>query len=239
MRDFNKREEDFNTLAEYNDYLEEVEIIIYNLTNNIDVVNTNKKIEQYKKDNKEQILKNKSKLGREEYELEEILELEKQQEESRKTEIRNEEIETKKKKLREKEALIDELMFSNASAKTIVDTFTQNIIETKEDEDETKAINTVKLTQFSSGIKFGQSKTNFLPVPSDEGSMYTYKQPVIVADGPKPPNEDEIIENGYIRHVRAETEQERAGGFVSNIACLRALHDALFGLYHVNSKRST
>ncbi|VEN55149.1 unnamed protein product [Callosobruchus maculatus] len=84
LRDFNKKEEDFTTLKEYNDYLEEVESIIFNLTNNIDVVNTNKRIEQYKRDNKEQIMKNKGKLGRDEYELEEILELEKQMEEQRK-----------------------------------------------------------------------------------------------------------------------------------------------------------
>ncbi|KAL3288417.1 hypothetical protein HHI36_002863 [Cryptolaemus montrouzieri] len=43
LRDFNKKEEDFNSLREYNDYLEEVETIIYNLCNNIDVTETNKK----------------------------------------------------------------------------------------------------------------------------------------------------------------------------------------------------
>lgn len=64
IRDFNKKEEDFGTLAEYNDYLEQIETIIYNLVNNIDVLNTNKMIEQYKKDNREIILKNKSKMGK-------------------------------------------------------------------------------------------------------------------------------------------------------------------------------
>lgn len=64
LKDYNKKEEDFVTLREYNDYLEEIETIIYNLTNNIDVVTTNKKIEQYKKDNKELIMKNKVKIGK-------------------------------------------------------------------------------------------------------------------------------------------------------------------------------
>lgn len=63
LKDFNKKEDDFNTLREYNDYLEEIETIIFNLTNNIDVVGTNKKIEQYKKENKEVITKNKAKIG--------------------------------------------------------------------------------------------------------------------------------------------------------------------------------
>lgn len=64
LKDYNKKEEDFATLREYNDYLEEIETIIFNLTNNIDIVNTNKKIEQYKKDNKELITKNKAKAGK-------------------------------------------------------------------------------------------------------------------------------------------------------------------------------
>ena len=57
-RDFNKREEDFGCLRDYNNYLEMVEDIIFNLSNNIDVTETNKKIQVYKEVNKEQILRN-------------------------------------------------------------------------------------------------------------------------------------------------------------------------------------
>lgn len=231
LRDYNKKEDDFNSLAEYNDYLEEVETIIYNLSNNIDVVNTNKKIEQYKKDNKEQIAKNKSKLGKEEYELEEILEMEKQQEEHRRVETKIEEVEVKRKKLREKEALIDELMFSNANAKNIVETFAQNAKEVKEEEIKQPP---TKVTKFSSGIQFGkQSQTAFLPIPVEEGPLYVYKPPILVMDGPRAPSYEEIVSVGYTNHVRTETEQEKAGGFRSYIACMRALQDAFAGLYHV------
>ena len=47
LKDFNKKEEDFETLNEYNDYLEFVETIIYNLTNNINVESTKKKIGEF------------------------------------------------------------------------------------------------------------------------------------------------------------------------------------------------
>lgn len=235
LRDFNKKEEDFNSLTEYNNYLEEVETIIYNLANNIDVVNTNKKIEQYKRDNKEQILKSKGKLGRDEYELEELLDLEKQMEEARKREIQLEEVETKKKKIREKEALIDELMFSNADAKNIIDTFAQQVQQEKEEKAKQPP---PKVTQFSTGIQFSrQAQTSFLPVPIEEGPLYSYKPITIITDGPRPPTNYEIIEKGFINYVRGETEQERAGGYRSNIACERALQDALLGLFH--TKKST
>ncbi|KAJ8925567.1 hypothetical protein NQ315_009407 [Exocentrus adspersus] len=237
LRDFNKKEEDFNSLADYNNYLEEVETIIYNLTNNIDVVNTNKKIEQYKRDNKEQILKSKGKLGRDEYELEELLELEKQMEEARKLEIQIEEVESKKKKIREKEALIDELMFSNADAKNIIDTFAQQVQQEKEEKSKQVP---AKATQFSTGIQFGrQTQASFLPVPVDEGPLYRYQSITFTTDGPRPPSDYELTNKGFINHVRAETEQERAGGFKSVIACKRALQDALVGLFHTKKVATT
>ncbi|KAF5307181.1 hypothetical protein FQR65_LT00697 [Abscondita terminalis] len=215
LRDFNKKEEDFATLREYNDYLEEVETIIYNLCNNIDIINTNKRIEDYKRSNKEQIMKSKNKMSREEYELEELLEVEKQNDLVRRNEMKLEEMQTKKKKLREKEALIDELMFSNANAKNILETFTINAKEAKESE-------------------FGkQTQSSFLPVTIEEGPLYMYKSQSIISDGPEPPAEEDLVKVGYTAHIRSETEQERAGGFVSNIACMRALQDALAGLYHV------
>ena len=48
LKDFNKKEEDFTTLNEYNDYLEMIETIIFNLANGIDVEQTNKQIEKYR-----------------------------------------------------------------------------------------------------------------------------------------------------------------------------------------------
>ncbi|KAG5868986.1 hypothetical protein JTB14_025265 [Gonioctena quinquepunctata] len=230
LRDFNKKEEDFNSLGEYNNYLEEVETMIYNLANDIDIVNTNKKIEQYKRDNREQIVKSKGRMGREEYELEELLEIEKQMEEARKKELQMEELEAKKKKIREKEALIDELMFSNADAKNIVNTFAQQVQQAKEEEVK-KPVQ--RATQFSSGIQFGrQPQTSFLPVPVDDGPLYHYEPITFPTDGPRPPTDSELANRGFLSHVRAETEQERAGGFKSNIACTRALQDAMMGLFH-------
>lgn len=240
LRDFNKREEDFATLREYNDYLEEIETIIYNLANNIDVIETNKKIEQYKKDNKEQIAKSKSKLGRSEYELEEMIELEKQKEEERRIELVKEEIEAKKKKIREKEALIDELTFSDANAKNIVESFA-SAIQTQKKEAAKAALSPIKATQFSTGIKFGnQGNQTYLSVPKiEEGPLYSYMPIRQQIDGPSPPNWRELQARGYVSHIRNECQVERAGGFKAHVACLRALQEAMAGLYHNPSQRQT
>ncbi|CAK1547689.1 unnamed protein product [Leptosia nina] len=229
LKDFNKKEEDFTTLREYNDYLEDIESIIYNLVNNIDIINTNKRIDQYKKDNKELILKNKAKIGREELELEEILEIEKQMEDIRRAEVLRVEQETKKQKIREKEALIDELMFAEGDAKEILNTFSQNLASRQE---EIVPI-LPKVTQFSSGVKFSRgSGQQGLPI-IEEGPLYKY-EPLAIPDrcGPDPPSLQDIVNNGYLKHVRAETETEKTGGYSSTLPCLRALQDALTGLYH-------
>lgn len=237
LRDFNKKEEDFPTLREYNNYLEDIETIIYNLANNIDVIETNRRIEQYKKDNKEQIAKSKSKIGRNEYELEEMIELEKQKEEERRLELVKEEVEAKRKKIREKEALIDELTFSDANAKNIMESFASALQSQKKEAKE--ASSAVKTSQFSTGIKFGsQGNQNYVSVPKvEEGPLYSYTPIRQQIDGPSPPGWRELHARGYVSNIRSESRTDRAGGFKAHVACLRALQEAMAGLYHSPSQR--
>ena len=49
---------DFDSLRNFNDYLEMVEGIIFNLCDNVDILATNKKIAEYREVTKAQIAKN-------------------------------------------------------------------------------------------------------------------------------------------------------------------------------------
>ena len=55
---FNRREEDFETLRDYNDYLNDVEDITFNLIHNIDVESTRAKLNEYRAANEALILQN-------------------------------------------------------------------------------------------------------------------------------------------------------------------------------------
>jgi CDK-activating kinase assembly factor MAT1 len=55
---FNRREDDFETLLDYNNYLNEVEDVTFNLVNNIDVAETEKKLARYKEQNVQAIKRN-------------------------------------------------------------------------------------------------------------------------------------------------------------------------------------
>lgn len=194
------QEDDFANVEDYDNYLEDIENIIYNLCHNIDIINTNKRIEQYKKENRDTIMKNKSRMGREEVELEIVLEQEKLEDEQRRTERVNIEKDAKIRKQKEKEALIDELMFSNEDASKIVDGYAKQAEKTRE---EAKKLPEVKLqSEFSTGVKFGQP-LQFLPVPKyEEGPVYIHEEMVLMFDGPQAPSLAEVESKGYIRNIR-------------------------------------
>lgn len=58
MRIYNKSEEDFETADEWNLYLEEIEEIVFNITNDINRLEMEKKIENYERMNKDEIRRN-------------------------------------------------------------------------------------------------------------------------------------------------------------------------------------
>lgn len=157
-------------------------------------------------------MKNKKRLGQEECELDMVLEQEKLEEEQRRNERENIQKDAKIKKLKEKEALIDELMFSNEDASKIVDGYAKQAEKTRE---EAKQLPVVKLqAEFSTGVKFGQP-TQFLPLPkTEEGPSYIYEELKLLFDGPTPPTTAEMESNGYVRHIRYIFE-----GNVSDIVC--------------------
>lgn len=57
-RTFNQRQEDFDSLESYNNYLEEVEGIVFNLVNNVDAEETELRLQKYEQDNRTKILEN-------------------------------------------------------------------------------------------------------------------------------------------------------------------------------------
>jgi CDK-activating kinase assembly factor MAT1 len=231
LKDFNKKEEDFASLEEYNAFLEDIEMIIYNLCNNIEILETNKRIEQYKKENREVIAKNRQKISKEEYELEVMLEQEKELTEIRKKELEVLAEQSKKKKTLDREKMIDELMFSSKNAQSIVQTYADKIEEQKKEQE--LAPPPAKLTKFSTGIGFTSNlQQQYLPIPKiDEGPLFVYQEPEYEMHGPTVPRYEELSDKNFLKHIRQENHVERAGGFQSKIACWRALNEAMQGLY--------
>lgn len=117
---FNKRPEDFATLEAYNNYLEEVEDITFNLINGVDVAETEAKIKQFQIENQDLIAQNAVYEARQ-------AELNKRQEdavkkerEERKAELLRLDEEARKEEEEIKRATIRSLETSDISAKKLV-----------------------------------------------------------------------------------------------------------------------
>lgn len=246
LRDYNKREDDFESLRDYNDYLEEIEEIIFNLTNDVDVENTKRRIEQYRQNNRIITAKNKCKSRtRDEELLDELIGYEEQECAYRQQKILEEQKQESRMKTKNKEALIDELMFSDAPASEILATHAAEQLLRVQNTDETQQVSPKKQfmmrrphrqTKFSSGIQFWQADS-FLPISKIEAEDIAYKYDGINRDlcGPRPPPFSDLTKKGYLEDTKEKDKQESAAGFLPKISCYRALEEALCGLFHLGS----
>ncbi|XP_033639566.1 CDK-activating kinase assembly factor MAT1 [Asterias rubens] len=240
LKDFNKKEEEFPTLKEYNDYLEKIEEIIFNLANGTEVDATKKKVEQYRKNNRESIMKNRSKQSTDQAYLEALIQQENEDEEEKKQQLQFMERQTKNQKKRDKEALIDELIHSSMPAEHVIASHTANV-----EMQEAPVFKLQKKTTFSTGIKVGFGYQDaFLPIPKQEEILYTYEEETYQSYGPSAPSIEELDTQRYNKHVRPASPQGMAGGYSHNLACLRALQEAFSGLMyfpsqHKNTEDST
>ncbi|KAK2467060.1 hypothetical protein APHAL10511_001318 [Amanita phalloides] len=119
-KEFNKRREDFADLRSYNDYLQEVEDIIFNLINDIDVQQTEARITAFRAENASLIESN---LHREEayaQALKEQEEAERRERELRALELRREDEEKREEREKGRREIIDKLETSDKDAAKLV-----------------------------------------------------------------------------------------------------------------------
>ena len=93
---FNRREDEFESIRDYNDYLNDVEDITFNLVNNIDIDETNKRFEAYQKANEKEILENASLAEQERMSFAAHQKAEREQARQRREAARREEAEEKR-----------------------------------------------------------------------------------------------------------------------------------------------
>lgn len=223
LKIYNKLEDDFQTASDplraYNDYLEEVESIIWNLANGQDVEETKKQIDKYKKDNESLIRKNNFKLGREEAMITSQIEEDERLAEQRRMEALLLEKQEKNDKKKENEQFLDRLTRGELPLEDIVAEHASKLQK--------------KSLLFSGRSTQGSSlqKETVAPLPSIEGSKFVYVAPQVENNGPTAPDMEVLASRGYLRHIRSATRAEKAGGFSSELACGRAIQEAFAGLY--------
>uniref|UniRef100_A0A8B9JMU7 CDK-activating kinase assembly factor MAT1 n=1 Tax=Astyanax mexicanus TaxID=7994 RepID=A0A8B9JMU7_ASTMX len=186
-------------------------------------------MEQYQRENRDVIQRNKVKLTREQEELEEILLLEQQDTEQRRLETLQEEQRQLQAKRKNKQALLDELERSQLPASILLAQHKDRAAQL-ETQIEKQKQSVKPTTIFSTGIPKGQT-VSLAPVIRVEEVLYKYQPINVETYGPPLPELEQLDRLGYLNHVRTATPQDLAGGYTSELACHRALQDAFSGLF--------
>jgi CDK-activating kinase assembly factor MAT1 len=117
---FNRRQEDFETLLDYNNYLEEVENITFNLLNGIDLDATEKKMKSYASANAADIATNITLDSEERGSVEARAAAQKAEARIRREQAREEELRERKEKVEGKNNIIDQLATTKGNAGQII-----------------------------------------------------------------------------------------------------------------------
>ncbi|GAM84342.1 hypothetical protein ANO11243_023360 [Dothideomycetidae sp. 11243] len=115
---FNRREDEFDSLLDYNNYLNDVEDITYNLINKIDVEETERKLQAYASQNSDSISQNATQASREAQDFSALQAAEREQARLRREAARREEEEEKKEKREGRQSMLNRLA-SGADAKEL------------------------------------------------------------------------------------------------------------------------
>ncbi|OZJ04312.1 hypothetical protein BZG36_03168 [Bifiguratus adelaidae] len=236
---FNKRPEDFKTARAYDDYLEEVEEITFNLINNVDIDETQAKMRQYEQENKDVIAANEARRQNESKITSYQQELERKQKRELREQYMKQIEEEQRIKDAEKQALIRELASSDRAASIIMASRQSQLKRSS------------ALKQHAEAVANARTATPTLPdwlaatmvtvdEPEEEepeldplGGYYEEDDPLAIKASYSDPSD-----------ASKDSKQARAGGYLPSVGYRRALADAFRGLdkdindylwHHVNS----
>ncbi|KAI0703583.1 CDK-activating kinase assembly factor MAT1-domain-containing protein [Cytidiella melzeri] len=218
-RDFNKRQDDFPDLRSYNDYLEEVEDIAFNLINDIDLPQTEARIVRYKQENAEVIQLNIQREEQYAQYLRELEEAERQEREQRALELRRAEEEEREEREKGRQELLDKLESSTKDA--------SKLVARAKLEAQRRASARSSSSQFNGSSKDRGRVAQAVAVPDAphiplQDDWYAYEDKVTLRD-----NYDDPVSEA----VRRDREGVmRAGGYFVEQAWERALRCAVAGL---------
>ncbi|CAF0795680.1 unnamed protein product [Rotaria sordida] len=217
LKDFNRKEQDFDSLDAYNDYLEMVETYIFNLTNKTDVEETERKINEYKEANKEVITKNRGKLSNDEIFIEHLIEQERTAEEMRKKIYEQELQKEQEAKQRVKHDLMEALLHSTGNVNQVLKKGIEDLEKKRKEDVQPIMPNMIK-----------REEEILISLSNDQNQqrLFEYIPPIYDHQGPSIPDKNDLEQLGYLDHVRQEKPVERAGGYTREYPCLRAIEEA-------------
>ena len=222
---YNMHEDNFGSLKAYNDYLEELEDVVFNLVNEIDVEETERRIKIFKESKQDLIDRNRRRLNPDQIWINKMLE----EEENRKKRLRAvPEDEKPKSGIANPKDIIDELRESDLPAEVVLDR--QRKIQIEAEMEEKQEALRRKRDKQERYQRRQQDMASFAPLRGS-GEAYIHIRPMLPINGPKLPTNEEIQVGDYLSHVRRPSKAAMAGGYLARYGCLRAIFEARQDLF--------
>lgn len=216
---YNLQEDDFLSLHDFNNYLERVEEIVFNLANDIDVDETEAEVKKFKEVNQEKIERNRRRINPDDIWISEMLNEETNRTKRLKAELQEE---NESNTVMNPRAIIDELRESDLPAEVVLDR--QRKIQIEAEMAEKEEAMRKKREKIERQRKM-QDITSFGPLRSS-GRAYIHSIPILPLHGPRMPSIEEIERDDYLKHVRQPSDAAHAGGYLKQIGCSRALFES-------------
>ncbi|VDL71351.1 unnamed protein product [Nippostrongylus brasiliensis] len=200
---YNLKKDDFDTLREYNDYLERFECIVYNLASGIDVEETEAEIAAFKERYAELIERNKKKLDEDQLWIMQNLKEDRDMK-NRVDQAHNQENqEVERSAVKDTKAIMEELRESNVPAEVILDRERKRQIEQELEEKEEAARRKKRNKELLQDRKRMAESMSFSTSQRMSGRSFEYKPPRLLINGPPLPSKEELEAKGYLQHIRA------------------------------------
>ena len=235
----NRRQEEFLTLRDFNNYLEEVEDMTFNLVNGVDVAETEKKLRAYQRENSASINKNAALDTADKAKLEAGLRAQKERSRLAREMCRQEEVEEKQAREEGRREILDKLAHSTDNPDKIIKEGQREMLKKssargekfrKEQQQQQQSLSSEPLSDsftdaFDSRFKIAGLK----PVQEQEP-----EKPFDPFGGVEFTHEHYVLRNGYYEHPfsqKAKTDAYyTAGGYSVVEYQTRAMFEAFSGL---------
>uniref|UniRef100_H2YKK4 CDK-activating kinase assembly factor MAT1 n=1 Tax=Ciona savignyi TaxID=51511 RepID=H2YKK4_CIOSA len=233
LKIYNKLESDFSNLNDFNDYLEEIEEIVFNLESGINEKQTRERMAQYKQDNESLIRKNQAFLHQQRSMFKEELEREEREKQVRAIVQGQIDQENESTRKRNHEELINDLSTNTSMSSHEV---LEKHKRLKLNEEQSRIVQEsvqerIAVGGFNMAGSLATAGSVAPPIDETPSEAYEFRPIVVDLTGPDVPNKQHLLNFGYMDHVREATSRDVGGGYSSLLTCKKALNEAFSGLF--------
>lgn len=229
---YNKKQDDFASLRDFNDYLEHFEELIANLACDVDVEETEARIATYIEENKDVIERNRRKRDEDQEWIEKNLQEERAMKDRVNSYYQLDTEDQKVSAVADSKAIIDELRQSDENAEAILDRERKKQIEIEMEEKEKAEDRKRRAKELHQSRKRAVADSmSFVTIQRQAGRSFFYQPLQLPINGPAVPTYDELESLGYLHHIKKPSNHRVAGGFTAQTGCQRALLESRIDLF--------